>query len=164
MAHLPKTNDIVVVHHVIEDAGVDQYHTFKMIDSIIDEGIEVYILKNRWGGYLAATHRDFEYIHYPEEQGFKGEIDQPEMSVIDIDNKGLVRVPAHEHYNIVVTVDVFNRKYQVAAGNNVSDKVIEDIAQHLNEMITIDNFTQFLGKVFNYKVTWKKTKYEWTLI
>jgi hypothetical protein len=146
MNNLPIVGALIIEHDVDEDCGVNHFNLYTMIDSIVDNGVEVYILKSEFEGYCAVTHSHFE--------GY------PVMRVVDFDNKP-IRRSIHGGKDILVQFDIFANNYEICLTEKSSDKVFNDVVDELNNRVGVDNFRRLLGKAHRYRVRWNNDKYEW---
>jgi hypothetical protein len=165
MKYLPKIGDLVVEHYINDDAGIDIFNYYRMVNSIVDNDMDVYILKidYNYDKYNAVTHADFEPFILSHDEGFNDEVIDPSFSVCNVDQKEIVLKKNEKKYSIV-EFNVFKNEYVIFLSTYSSDKVFNDISQELNDMITHNNFKKYIGKSYKYKVKWKKDGYEWELV
>lgn len=162
MTHLPSLGSIVIHHEINEDAGVDRYKTYTMINSVFDNGFELYILKSQYNEYAIASSLDFENQHFSHDDGFYESYYDPKMRVVDPDNKTIQRNKS-EH-GIFVVFDVFKNLYSISIPEKSSERVFADIVVELNQMVKKENFDKYIGKTYKYQVKWIKDHYSWNFI
>ena len=169
MNHLPKIGSLVVEHEVNDDCGIDRFNLYRMINSVIDSGVEVYILKSDKDAhigneYIAVTHSEFENTFLSYLEGFNDEVLEPRMKIIDLDSKPLKRINRNQGSAIFVTINVYTERYDIEMPEKSSDRVFADICERINDLITADTFKKYLGECLKFKVKWDKTDYKWERI
>jgi hypothetical protein len=150
MRRLPIIGDTIIFHNFNEDCGINEYEILTMINSILDNGADVYILKSSLydNKYKAVKSTFFEYTHN-------------EMVVLHVENKSIIHNYHDENY-AVLSFNVFKNEYMITTSNKSSEKVTNEIKDILNKLVNIDSFKSFLRDGdYSYKVFWKKDHYEW---
>lgn len=157
--------DLVIQHYIQEDAGIDCYLYFNVVNYTIDNDQIVHLLKstNNKDEYIALTDNDFEKTFSFYEKDIDDDVIEHEYVVFDINEKSFSQ-RAHSENFIKVSINVFRNQYIITVNNKVSDKVISDIKNEINNMINDSNFKQFIGKTLNFKVRWKNDSYRWDRI
>lgn len=152
MRVVPIVGDTVIYHNVNDDCGINQYEILTMINSISDNGSDVYILKDIFNiTYKAATSERFKNVYN-------------DMSVLHVENKNIIHSQHDESYALV-SFNVFKNEYKITTSNKSSEKVALEIEAILNKLVNMDSFKSFLkGGDHSYKVFWKKDHYQWDKI
>lgn len=158
--HLPTIGSTIIEHDIHEDAGINRFNFYVMVNAITDQGVDVYILRSTIGHYVAATHADFESTHLPYSDGFYDEAIKPRMYVVTPADKTIQRTES-DNNDIVVTFNVFENRYQIAMPAKSSDNVFSDVVNELNAFVNESNFQNLVGQTRSYKIKWKKDRYVW---
>ena len=149
---LPKVGDLILEYEENEYSSRDSYNLYKMFDSVVRKGVEVYLLETPYETFKAVTHTEFE----KEISYFDG---GAPMIVLELDNKNIQKSTHEESYSLF-RFNVTMNYYELVFSHKSSDHVQEEILELANQKINVENFKKFLkNKTFEFKVSWIKGEY-----